>query len=81
MNAHGCDEWLGSRYCGASAPHVDEVTDETFCLEHAGPLAWSAHDVDLYGLALKVAGKARVIYLMPDELRARLYPAGKEQVA
>jgi len=34
----------------------DEVTDERFCAEHAGPLRWSGHDVDAYSLALKLAG-------------------------
>jgi hypothetical protein len=69
-----CDEWTGSRYCGALALHLDEVDDRRYCLEHAGPLAWSARDVNLYSLALFVAGKANVNYLMPAELRDRLYP-------
>lgn len=34
----------------------DEVTDALFCEQHAGPLAWSDHDVDAYSLALKLAG-------------------------
>lgn len=52
-----CDHWTGSRYCGADAPLLDEVTDEFFCLEHAGPLGWPARDVNLYSLALKAAGR------------------------
>jgi hypothetical protein len=71
----GCDEWMGGKHCGAAAPFTDEVDDRRYCLGHAGPLAWSARDVNLYSLALFVAGKANVHYLMPAELRDRLYPS------
>jgi hypothetical protein len=74
LNTNGCDEWTGSRYCGADASFTDEVDDRRYCLEHAGPLAWDARDVNLYSLALFVAGKANVRYLMPAVLRNRLYP-------
>lgn len=60
MNAHGCDQWLGGRYCEVQdAPYVDDVQDERFCYRHAGPLAWDARDVNLYSLALRVAARAR----------------------
>lgn len=43
------DDWTSWRY--------DEVSGEVFCAEHAGPLAWSDHDVDMYSLALRVCGE------------------------
>ena len=42
--------------CVAEGTHQDEVSGTRFCAEHAGPLAWSSHDVDAYSLALKLAG-------------------------
>lgn len=60
----GCDYWTGrlneGGYCDRWVPDsmvVDEVTDEAFCPEHAGPLAWSARQVNLYSLALRFAGE------------------------
>lgn len=50
----GCDHWDGGHYCGDFSPHVDEVTDERFCHQHAGPLAWSDRLVNLYSAALRI---------------------------
>lgn len=56
--ARGCDHWFGSSYCGEPHVVVDEVDDSIYCQLHAGPLAWSARDVNLYSLALRVAAKS-----------------------
>jgi hypothetical protein len=64
----GCDEWIGGRYCEAPAPHVDEVDDRHYCLEHAGPLAWSDRDVDGVSLGVRLAGELDVQYTPPARL-------------
>lgn len=66
--AHGCDHWNGSRYCEALALHVDEVDDRRYCLEHAGPLAWSDRDVDGVSLGVRLAGELDVQYTPPARL-------------
>lgn len=63
-----CDEWVGSRYCEAPALHVDEVDDRRYCLEHAGPLAWSDRDVDGVSLGVRLAGELDVQYTPPARL-------------
>lgn len=66
----GCDTWLGGGYCDTYLPDrmlVDEVTDEVFCPDHAGPLAWSARGVNMYSLALRVAGELDVPYVLPPD--------------
>lgn len=71
----GCDAWTGANYCDRFVPdsmHLDEVTDEVLCPEHAGPLGWSARLVNLYSLALKVAGKVDRPVPVPVRQPARL---------
>jgi len=74
-NPRGCDEWLGSRYCEAPATHVDEVTDQIYCEQHAGPLAWPDRYINLYSLALVTCGYMGMPYHMPAALAATLYPS------
>jgi hypothetical protein len=73
--ATGCDKWTGARYCDRWVPgslHFDEVSDEMFCPEHAGPLAWSARQVNLYSLALRVAGEVDRPIPVPAQQPAQL---------
>ena len=51
-----CDHWDGARYCEADTSFTDEVTEESFCHAHAGPLAWPACTVNVYSAALRMAG-------------------------
>lgn len=73
----GCDYWTGARYCEESTRYTDEVSDLVFCPAHAGPLAWQAYDINLYSLALLVSAEFDVLYEMPAELQARLYPVDR----
>lgn len=57
----GCDGWVTQDargwFCAdAPASFTDEVTGEAFCRDHAGPLAWSNRDVNLYSAALRIGG-------------------------
>ncbi len=54
----------------SSGLYVDEVTDEVLCPEHAGPLAWSARKVNLYSLALRLAGEVDRPIPVPSERAA-----------
>lgn len=72
--ARGCDHWTGAYYCGEAHTVTDEVTDEVFCPQHAGPLAWDDRHVNLYSLALKTSAQLGVVYQMPEALASVLYP-------
>ena len=52
----GCDHWTGRDYCGDYAPHLDEVSELRFCQLHAGALAMSDRDINLYSAALRIGG-------------------------
>lgn len=54
---------LGHTECGTA--FIDEVSGTIFCAAHAGPLRWSAHDVDAYSLALRIAGEYDVPLPLP----------------
>ena len=61
-----CSYWNGGGYCDdPDSPYVDEVAELRFCEQHAGPLSMSAHDVDVYSLALRIAGEYDVAIPLP----------------
>lgn len=52
--------------CGLTGTHEDEVTGNRFCPYHAGPLSMSAHDVDVYSLALRLHAAADTQCPLPN---------------
>lgn len=67
-------DWMTPERCAVCARigefWIDEVSGTVFCRDHAGPLAWSDRDVNLYSAALRIGGYLDRPVALPD-VRAR----------